>query len=377
MENGSRPKGGVSSIVEGVPSVGGEHLNSTGGFSFDNLRLVSEEFYLQMKRGHIRPRDILIVKDGATTGKVSFVSESFPYQRAAINEHIFLLRADTNVVLPQYLFFYLFSPRGQHQILSCFQGAAIGGISQSFARATQVPIPPLPEQGRIARLLHEADELRRRREQADHRTADLIPALFYEMFGEPSARPNCWKTVRVGDVAGIIVPTRDKPKQFVGDVPWVTLPDVTELFVSKARNLLTHDDAKQVANRLIPANSVLLSCAGSLGRVAVTTRELYANRQFYALTPRPDLINPVYLAASLMLKGEKYYLHLAGASTISFFSKQRALGIETLLAPLDLQRQFAARVAEIRALQARQAESRRRLDDLFQSMLHRAFQGEL
>jgi hypothetical protein len=38
---------------------------------------------------------------------------------------------------------------------------------------------------------------------------------------------------------------------------------------------------------------------------------------------------------------------------------------------------YPARVAEIRAMEAQQAASRRRLEDLFQSMLHRAFQGEL
>ena len=38
---------------------------------------------------------------------------------------------------------------------------------------------------------------------------------------------------------------------------------------------------------------------------------------------------------------------------------------------------LAARVSEVRALQAEQATSRRRLDELFQSLLHRAFQGEL
>lgn len=38
---------------------------------------------------------------------------------------------------------------------------------------------------------------------------------------------------------------------------------------------------------------------------------------------------------------------------------------------------LAARVAEIRAMETQQAASRRRLDDLFHSMLHRAFQGDL
>ena len=47
-----------------------------------------------------------------------------------------------------------------------------------------MPVPPLAEQERIVKLLDEADELRKLRAQADRRTADLIPALFHEMFGD-------------------------------------------------------------------------------------------------------------------------------------------------------------------------------------------------
>jgi type I restriction enzyme S subunit len=56
---------------------------------------------------------------------------------------------------------------------------------------------------------------------------------------------------------------------------------------------------------------------------------------------------------------------------------QTLRNLELRVPPVELQRTFAARVAEIRAMGAEQAASRRRLDDLFQSLLHRAFQGEL
>jgi len=45
--------------------------------------------------------------------------------------------------------------------------------------------------------------------------------------------------------------------------------------------------------------------------------------------------------------------------------------------PLPLQKEFANRVTEIRGLEAEQTASCKRLDELFQSMLHRAFQAEL
>ena len=86
-------------------------------------------------------------------------------------------------MVPRFLFHFLFSSVGQSQVLSSFQGAAIGGIPRGFARLTNVPIPPLPEQERIAKLLDAEEELRRLRAEADRRTADIIPAIFHEMFG--------------------------------------------------------------------------------------------------------------------------------------------------------------------------------------------------
>jgi type I restriction enzyme S subunit len=118
FESGSRPKGGVGTSTSGVPSLGGEHLTNEGDFDFSGIKYVSEEFFEQMLRGHIQTDDILIVKDGATTGKTAFVSDNFPYQRAAINEHVFLLRPKTDYVLPKFLFYFLSGPWGQTQILA-------------------------------------------------------------------------------------------------------------------------------------------------------------------------------------------------------------------------------------------------------------------
>ncbi|MXV78058.1 hypothetical protein F4001_06850, partial [Candidatus Poribacteria bacterium] len=73
LESGSRPKGGVRNILEGVPSLGGEHLNSDGGFNFEKIRYVPEKYFESLNKGQINLNDIIIVKDGATTGKTSFV----------------------------------------------------------------------------------------------------------------------------------------------------------------------------------------------------------------------------------------------------------------------------------------------------------------
>ncbi len=75
LETGKRPRGGVKDISEGIPSIGGEHLTAQGAFNFTNIRYIPESFYKEMNTGKIVKGDILVVKDGATTGKTSLVQE--------------------------------------------------------------------------------------------------------------------------------------------------------------------------------------------------------------------------------------------------------------------------------------------------------------
>ena len=149
LESGSRPRGGVRGILEGIPSLGGEHLNAEGGFNFEKIKFIPEEFFKSLNDGRIEPNDIIVVKDGATTGKTSFVGNDFPYQRAAVNEHCFIVRVDPEIALPKFVFYYLFSSEGQGQILLDFRGATVGGISRNFPLKVNVPIPQLTEQEQI------------------------------------------------------------------------------------------------------------------------------------------------------------------------------------------------------------------------------------
>ncbi len=152
-ESGSRPKGGVRGISDGIPSIGGEHLSYSGGFNFSNIKYVPLEFANSMNRGRIQLNDILIVKDGATTGKTAFVDKQFPFNFSVANEHVFVCRVNEKNY-PKYIFHYLYSYEGQKRILENFQGSAQGGINKSFAGGTSIPLPPtLDDQKRIVERL--------------------------------------------------------------------------------------------------------------------------------------------------------------------------------------------------------------------------------
>jgi len=158
--SGQRPKGGVRHISEGVPSLGGEHITAEGGFNFEKLRFIPREFHGKQKKSQVKPLDILIVKDGATTGKVAMVSPDFPHKECNINEHLFKIEIKEGVN-PYFVFYYLLSDVGQKQVKKQVSGAAQKGITRDFIKRVSIPIPPPTIQNEIA------EEVKRRRERAE------------------------------------------------------------------------------------------------------------------------------------------------------------------------------------------------------------------
>lgn len=203
MDSGSRPKGGVSASGE-ILSIGAEHLSGDGGFSLQSPKRISKDFYEDMRKGHIAPGNILIVKDGATTGKTSLVREDSFDGSAAVNEHVFRLVVDSGKTYSPYVFHYLRTQKGQTQILSRFHGAAQGGITKEFTDSVRFPLPPLSEQKRIAAILDKADELRRKRRAAIAKLDTLIQSIFLDMFGDPVTNPKGWEQVALPRLVDVI-----------------------------------------------------------------------------------------------------------------------------------------------------------------------------
>ncbi len=143
---------GVQGINEGIPSLGGEHINSSMGINYNNMKYIPFDFAENLKKGEIKRNDILIVKDGATTGKTSYITKDFQYEKAFVNEHVFICRLFENIN-SKIVFYFLYSQKGQFRILQNFTGTAQGGINKKFASNTLIPLPPKAEQERIVAKL--------------------------------------------------------------------------------------------------------------------------------------------------------------------------------------------------------------------------------
>ena len=95
--------------------------------------------------------------------------------------------------------------------------------------------------------------------------------------------------------------------------------------------------------------------------------------------PKTERLLPVFLEEAWNLPVTRSQIASGARTTNGTFKINQTVieQIRLLVPPLPLQKEFAKRVSEIREMEAAQAASRRRLEALFQSLLHRAFNGEL
>ncbi len=153
IDSGSRPKGGVANIESGVLSFGGEHINNQCEIEINTPRYIPQEFHSLYKRTETQLNDLLLVKDGATTGKIGIVSDT-TYVGQNINEHLFILRTKDDVN-PIYLLNYLNSCFGKFQIQREITGATVTGITRDVVKRLKIILPDIEKQTEIANHITE------------------------------------------------------------------------------------------------------------------------------------------------------------------------------------------------------------------------------
>ena len=117
IDQGKRPRGGVSEITGGAWSLGGEHINgATCEIVTDSMKYVPADYFLRMTRGIVGDGDILVNKDGALTGKAALFLGSSELD-VCVNEHLYRIRANEDKVRQKYLFYYMVSDFFQQQVI--------------------------------------------------------------------------------------------------------------------------------------------------------------------------------------------------------------------------------------------------------------------
>ncbi|MFY4859753.1 restriction endonuclease subunit S [Aliarcobacter butzleri] len=153
--------------------------------------------------------------------------------------------------------------------------------------------------------------------------------------------PDDWEVVKVGEVCDCIVPGRNKPENFNGDIPWVTTPDIVGKYISdtKSKLYISADEAKKVGSKIVPKNSVIMSCVGELGLLSIVTNEIVINQQLHAFLPS-DNVRTEFLHYALHTQ-RKYMDSVATKTAVPYMNKDNCNSIPIVLPPIKEQEKIA------------------------------------
>lgn len=274
----------------------------------------------------------------------------------------------------KYLYFYFKSI--EEKLSSQGNGSTFSAITVSVVKDIEIPLPPLPTQKRIVEILDAADALRRKDQELLRKYDELAQAIFIDMFGDPVKNEKGWEVKSVIDYCDCIVPGRDKPKSFTGTIPWVTTDDLKHLGIttgSKKSIGLSKFEIKEVKAKVIPPQSVIMTCVGDLGVVSVNNSEIVINQQLHAFQCG-EKMNPFFLMYNLSYQ-EDYMYKMASSTTVPYMNKTVCNSIPVICPPIELQEIFAKRIENIWIQEG--LFERNHSDKLFNSLLQQAFKGEL
>ncbi len=342
----------------------------------NNIEYVSEKTNLKT----CKTDDILIGRYGASIGKIC-TGLGGVYNVALVKTIPDLKRVDR-----KFLYYILVGSSFQNFILNVGSRAAQAGFNKADLEKFQFPLPSLKTQQKIAAILDEADKLRQLDKKLIKKYEALSQSLFLETFGDPVRNDKGWDKFKMSEVCSKITDgTHHSPKAQNEGIPYVTAKHVKPfklVFESKA-TYISKEDHDEIYKRCSPEKGdVLYIKDGATTGVACINsfdEPISLLSSLALLKLKTNLINNHYLCHWLNHNGIKANLiseFMSGAAIQRYtLSKINSFTIST--PPISLQNQFAERVQEINKQKTQAKQAFQQSEELFNSLLQKAFKGEL
>lgn len=392
-------------IVEAKPGFASGHDLEKGVFQFRMNNLTPDGRLDLTKRRRV-PRetkgiDTYLLEAGDVlfnaTNSPELVGKSAFIDRldepAVFSNHLVRLRADETRLDGRFLARWLQS-RWERGL---FRSRARQWVNQAaFGKDElldlELGLPPVEEQRRIAATLDAADGLLVKRRASLALLDSLAESIFLDIFGRGRVspvtvsqqeldHPDGWRWETLTDVARLATghtPDREVPDYWDGDIPWISLTEIRGLDGTVANGTILHVSQAGIdhsSSVVLPTGTVCFSRTASIGFVTVMGRPMATSQDFVNWVCG-DRLRPLYLMHALL--GSREQLRsLSAGSTHKTIYMRIAEQFRVLVPPLALQGEFVSRVDELTRQRRRTGGSETRLGELFASLQHRAFRGEL
>lgn len=330
----------------------------------------------QKKSRFVKPGDFIL------TNSMSFGRPYIMRTSGCIHDGWLVLSGDKELIDQDFFYYLLGSNTIYRKFSSLAAGAVVKNLNINIVKSVEVPLPPLPEQKRIADILDKADAIRCKRQQAIDLADEFLRSVFLDIFGDPVTNPKGWETKPVSFLADVTTgntPSRKESKNYGDHIEWIKSDNINtpEHFLTTASEYLSKDGVEKA--RTVTKGSVLITCiAGSkdcIGNAAIADRKVSFNQQINALTANNNATTE-YLY-SLTLFGKKLIQSASTNSMKGMVSKGNLQKLEIPSPPVSVQKEYSSKFKKY--LLNRKLLNKALLESevLFGSLSQRAFSGKL
>lgn len=370
---------GLDFSEQGIPFLRVQNI-SNSNVSLDDALYIDHSAHETLGRSKIRPGDFLITIAG-TIGRTAIVPQNFPESNC--NQAVAILRIYEDHLWPKFLLHWLSTEDAIGQINGRKVTATISNLSLGQIKELEVPLPPLPEQKRIAAILDKADAIRRKRQQAIQLAGDFIRVVFLDMFGDPVTNSKGWEIRAIDELCLEIVDCVNRTAPTVDYLtPYKMIRTTNVRNYTLDTDNVRHVDAetyKSWVRRLTPrVGDIVFTREAPAGEAAVirTDEKIFLGQRTMHFRPDQMAVSSDYLLFELMDSGVKSQINkMHAGSTVTHLSVPECKKFKIRVPPLELQKQFESirsAVLKMREMGAAASDT-----SLFESVSQKAFSGQL
>ena len=372
--NGKTPSK-VEQRTEGHPVLKIKDVSGTGDFKGKFESFVEPSLATKHQSRWISRGDSLILN---AAHNADYVASKIFFAGASVEGALptgewLIVRAKSDLVLPAYLNFWLRSAGARKAIKFLVKGIH---LYPKDVATLSVPIRSHPEQRRIVDLLSRAEGIVRLRREAEKKAAELIPALFLDLFGDPATNPKGWPWSRFGDVGALDRGRsrhrpRDAKELYGGPYPFIQTGEVANSGGRISTFTSTYSETGLAQSKLWPQGTLCITIAANIAKTGVLEFDACFPDSVVGFLPY-DRVRTAYVQAWLGFLQPTIEANAPQAA-------QKNINLEILrhlpipVPPIAMQEDFELRCRDMVSIQTQQLTATYKARATFNALLAQVF----
>ena len=374
----------------------GELVNIDSGFAFKSSLFTDDNQYIPIIRIRdvnsgeastyysgeydekyiVNKGDLLISMDG------SFVVKKWNSKKALLNQRVCRIKSISDKITDEYL--YRILPRELKAIEDKTPFVTVKHLSTKSIENIEIKLPSLEKQKKISEVLDKAQSLIDKKREQIELLDELVKSRFVEMFGDPINNPKSFEILTIGDLTTDVKYGTSKSSSDGGKYPYLRMNNITYDGKLDLNDLKYIDiDDNELEKYIVKKGDVLFNRTNSIeliGKTCVFELDEPMIIAGYIIRVRlKNNILPIYLSTFLNSSYGKTLLRgmAKGAVNQANINAQELKSIKVHVPPIELQNEFAEFVTKVDSIRSKMETSLSELEDNFNSLMQKAFKGEL